>query len=417
MVIDRHKLRRERQRVRTSLQNEDDVSSLPILGIYFDGRKDKTFSQSKDGENYHRRVKTEEHISIVKEPESVYWGHVTPSSGSAKSISSSITNFLRDKKDTSDDIEAAECDGTPVNTGVKGGVIREMEKELGRALQWLVCLLHFNGLLLRHLFTYLDGPTSGPTSYTGPIGKALGKCEDLPVVKFNPIDCDIPSIVKVDVSSDQQYLYDMACVRTGNCSQDQSLKKPGPLSHAKWITTASRILRLYVATDNPSPELKAFVTFVLKVYVPSWFRIKRNPSCTERSRHVWAVIQDLPDAQRKVVDEVICNNAYFCHHENLLIAMLADDRKHVRELAYRRIWKSRDASQMRSSGIRVFKVPKVNLDAADYIDLIDWTVLKVTEPPLFTKISSEDIKSIINDGLSEQFLFPTLPCHTQAVEP
>ena len=127
---------------------------------------------------------------------------------------------------------------------------------------------------------------------------------------------------------------------------------------------------------------------------------------------MWVVIRDtryLPDAQRKVVDDVTCNNAYFCHHESLLIAMLADDRKHVRKLAYRRILKSRDASQMRSSGIRVFKIPKVNLDAADYIDLIDWTVLKITESLLLTKISSEDIKSIVNNGRNDYFYF--LDCH------
>lgn len=152
--------------------------------MYFDGRKDKAFSQSKYGVKYHGRVKTEDHISIVKEPESVYWGHVTPSGELAKFISSSITGVLRNKRDASDYIEAVRCDGTSVNTGEKCGVIREMEKDLGRPFQWLLCLFHFNELPLRHLFAHLDGTTSGPTSYTGSIGKTISKCEDLPIVSL-----------------------------------------------------------------------------------------------------------------------------------------------------------------------------------------------------------------------------------------
>ena len=44
---------------------------------------------------------------------------------------------------------------------------------------------------------------------------------------------------------------------------------------------------------------------------------------------MWAFIRDtryLTGGMRKVVDKAISNNAFFCHPENLLIAMLADDR-------------------------------------------------------------------------------------------
>ena len=40
------------------------------------------------------RTVIEEHISLIQEPGSVYIGHTTPSSGSAKSITDSILNFL-----------------------------------------------------------------------------------------------------------------------------------------------------------------------------------------------------------------------------------------------------------------------------------------------------------------------------------
>lgn len=60
----------------------------------------------------------------------MYWGHATPSGGPSKFISSSIIGFLQDKSDASDDIEVVGCDGLPINTGEKGGVFREIEKEL-----------------------------------------------------------------------------------------------------------------------------------------------------------------------------------------------------------------------------------------------------------------------------------------------
>lgn len=49
------------------------------------------------------------------------------------------------------------CDGTVINTGHKGGVIRLYEEYLQHALQRLTCLLHFSELPLRALFTKIDG--------------------------------------------------------------------------------------------------------------------------------------------------------------------------------------------------------------------------------------------------------------------
>jgi hypothetical protein len=75
-------------------------------------------------------------------------------------IKKSILNFLSTKYETKDLI-AIGYDGTVVNTGYKTGVIRLIE-ELGRPLQWIVCLFHFNELQLRHLVEQLDGKTNGP---------------------------------------------------------------------------------------------------------------------------------------------------------------------------------------------------------------------------------------------------------------
>ena len=70
------------------------------------------------------------------------------------------------------ELAAIGCDGTNVNTGKSGGVIRLLEEKLGKPLQWFVCLLHANKLPLRRLIQVLDGPTSGSKAFCGPIGRA-----------------------------------------------------------------------------------------------------------------------------------------------------------------------------------------------------------------------------------------------------
>ncbi|GBL85305.1 hypothetical protein AVEN_222767-1 [Araneus ventricosus] len=102
-------------------------------------------------------------------------------------------------------------DGTVVNTGVFNGVIRRHELKLHRPIQWITCLLHFNELPLRHLF---ERKCSGPSSYTGYIGRNLKACEKLPLVAFNCIECDSPGIDPTNLSCDQKYLLEICAAIT-----------------------------------------------------------------------------------------------------------------------------------------------------------------------------------------------------------
>ena len=54
-------------------------------------------------------------------------------------------------------MEAIACDGTMTNTEWKTGAVAETERNLGKALQWIICLKHCNELPLRHVFDKLDG--------------------------------------------------------------------------------------------------------------------------------------------------------------------------------------------------------------------------------------------------------------------
>ena len=132
--------------------------------------------KERDGK-FHRKTITEEHISIVAEPGSSYFGRITTSGGSSKVVTAELIEYTNTRNLDKIVIKAAGCDGTAVNTGMKGGIIRLLEVSLHRPLQWFVCQLHGNKLPLRHLFQYLDGPTNGPKGFAGTIGKSLHNCE------------------------------------------------------------------------------------------------------------------------------------------------------------------------------------------------------------------------------------------------
>ena len=415
-VIDRSKVRREREKKRIVLRSN--VMSSVLQGLYFDGRKDKTLTQSKNDNKCYRKVKMEEHITLVQQPESHYIGHVTPQSGSAKNIKQSIVTFLTDNQVDTKTIVAVGCDGTNVNTGRIGGIIRLLELEFSKPLQWFVCQLHANELPLRHLLEHLDGVTAGPRAFKGPIGKLMANCEQLPVIVFEKIEADFPEVTADDLSTDQQYLFDICeAVITGCCSLSLSRRDPGAMSHSRWLTTANRILRLYVASECPSDNLKTLATYVVRVYGPMWFHIKMKPSCKDGSLHLWRTISRsryLPKVYKAVIDPVIQRNGFFGHPENILLGMITDTRKHIRALGLRRILRSRN--ECKETGVREFDIPKLNFSAIDYIDLIEWQNLNITEPPVISTLSKAEIEEYIASECVPALEFPKFPCHTQSVE-
>lgn len=410
-IIDKNKVRREINKNRKSLQHSADNKF--IHGLYFDGRKDTTIIH-KEGR---RLTEKEEHISIIEEPGSKYFGHISlKASGSAEEIfQAMISHFI--KCNTSlEKLIVLGGDGTNVNTGWKSGVFRKLEVHIGRPLQWSVCMLHMNELPLRHLLQELDGGTKGPNSFSGNLGKLLDGCENLPVVSFQPIITTLPVVSERDLSTDQQYLYKICCaISSGKCSANIAKRNPGRLNHARWLTTANRLLRLYVATNNPPENLEIITRFILKVYAPTWFHIKTNPFLQFGAIHLWTAIKaarEFSGEVKNIFEKVISKNGYFAHPENLLLAMLFDCRDNIRELAINRILIARQHLQ---NNVRYFKPPVILFNAEDYTDLIDWQACNLTEPPLTMELSEEYLKNCIHKKKMIE-ISVNFPCHTQAVE-
>ena len=419
-VIDKSKVTREKQKSRK--QCMDSNKNANVISLYFDSRKDHTLLMEESGTKRIRREVIKEHVTVLAEPGSRYLGHFAPSSGNAKNNANSPIKFCKEKQIDINKIQFIECDGTDTNVGWKTGVIR-LEK-FKRPLHWIICQLHGNELTLRHLLIYSDRKTSKPTQFTGPIGKPLNETifENLQVVNFQPIPAeaiDVSEEYFADLSSDQKYLLEMyRAVSSGLCQPTLASLKPGKMTHSPWLTTAARALRLYVSTEKPSCNFKLVVQYIMMVYTPMWFKIKRNHTISQAPLHVFDTIfkcQKLLSQVREIVITVTERNAFGAHHESILAAMVSQTNLNHNEIAWRRILCSREQN-ISDGRIRQLQVPKLNINANSYIDLIDWTDTIVSEPSFTAFVTSKEIKEKIKSKLFSEFKTPELPCHTQSVE-
>ncbi|KPU75627.1 uncharacterized protein Dana_GF26820 [Drosophila ananassae] len=125
----------------------------------------------------------------------------------------------------------------------------------------------------------------------------------------------------------------------------------------------------------------------------------------------------LPKRLLKVVDPVIQHNAYFAHPENLLLSMLTDENLNLRKIGLQRILKAREKTPTAETSVRSFLLPKLNFNATKYYEMIDWSSIVVSPPPVLRNVSNAVLVSSIDNQLSiGQSNLLSFPCHTQAVE-
>lgn len=230
-LIDPKKIWRERNRVRQfEAKNRD--SQLPaqdLTALYFDGRKDVTYINRTGSKAQ------EEHVAVVAEPGGEYLTHFSPDSSKAIDQVKELISIVGGDKNN---IKVFGCDGTAVNTGTSGGIIRLFEVIHQKPVHWFICQLHGNELNLRALFKCLDGETTGPKSFIGPLGKlASGALHEMPVTTFASVSGHVPRIPETivkELSSDQRILYKLSvAVQSGAISEEDSNLKIGPLNHGR----------------------------------------------------------------------------------------------------------------------------------------------------------------------------------------
>ena len=313
--------------------------------------------QSDDGSTFLRKTKkAEHHLTFTYEngfSSGEYLTHRTiPVVGATGQVLANETLSVIEEYGSRDSLKAILVDNTSVNTGWKGGLVVKLEELLNRKLHMIGCALHQNELPFKAIFKKLDGGTTGPRSFSGILGK---KCKEnnheLPQVSFNKIETPIgedyiSAAVLNDLSSDQRLLFEYCKgIGSGRVDDQWASWKIGPLNHARWLTLAIRILCVYSRETKPTPTLKQLVYFIVQVYAPTWFEIKKSSKFHESPKILFDCIQRIKQLPFEDIKhtalENIQRNAFCLLPDNFVYAMIKDDEPTMRNIALKLILASR----------------------------------------------------------------------------
>ena len=213
-----------------------------------------------------------------------------------------------------------------------------------------------------------------------------------------------------ELSPDQRCLYNMCiAVQSGVVNQILAVKSPGNIHHARWLTRANRILLMYVSTKNPEENLVQLVSNILNLYAPGWFHIKSHPLCTQGAPNFFfliSLLQQLPEHDRNIHTQVFQRNSYFARSEKILLAAVVNENSEIRRNAITKIIDCRKSESL----LRQFNIPKIlNINASNYIEMIDWEKEAIHPPPILQEITDDDLIC----GIEKILQIPPFLCHTQ----
>ena len=92
---------------------------------------------------------------------------------------------------------------------------------------------------------------------------------------------DLPTAVMEDLSTDQEHAYILfKAVTSLNISFDHAALQCGTMDHSRWLTTANRVMKLWMSEhglqDEDLGNLKAVLEWLVGCYYPMWFQIKSH---------------------------------------------------------------------------------------------------------------------------------------------
>ena len=150
------------------------------------------------------------------------------------------------------------------------------------------------------------------------------------------------------------------------------------------------------------------------MYVPSWVHVNCNPGCQDGDPNFFysmELLKAVPRELQELAKPAYQRNSFWAHRENVILAMVSDQRKEVREKAVLYIQKARREFDPEGE-VRKFEVQELNWAASFYFDMVNLNESPTTEPPLLMHLSDETIESAIDTPL----VIPKYECHTQDVE-
>ena len=199
---------------------------------------------------------------------------------------------------------------------------------------------------------------------------------------------------------------------------------PGRVNCARWVTTGSNILKVYLGTSTPSPKLQLLVDIIINIYTPSLINIRQHFHISNGSKHFYNLFEYSRNLFQKKYNErelfalvvnTLKRNGFYAHPENILIAMLFDPN--LKEEAVAMIETLRE-NEKSFRGVRKFAVPhgylRFDETCTSYNQLFDFERLfeiECASPPILADYSINQIRE-----LAFEDSFKKIPCHSQHVE-
>ena len=188
-VLYQKKVNRLKKKAR--LRQVEERKGKSILAVGIDERKDWTKVQVGEGKFGAKRFQKEkvENCAIVYWPGEQFAGLVATSGGSGQELAKDVINFFEENDTDISELLAGLSDGCSKMTGWRNGTWACFERMIGHPVQRIVCFLHHTEKPFAALFKHYDGKTTGPNSFSGPIGSEI--TEDvwkLEVVEFERLE-------------------------------------------------------------------------------------------------------------------------------------------------------------------------------------------------------------------------------------
>ena len=428
LIIPRTTMQRKIEKMNLSKTAEHKDQKKGLVYIGHDGRQDATMMPKG-------KFVKEDHLVYVDEK----GDYITHSSFAKNEPSKAVdiakkVNKIVDETESYDTLTYVASDGEIKNTGHLGGINRLMEIHLKRPLTMIMCVLHAGERPMSALFKKYDGKSNCPGFNGGPIGRAMTKFQKdgyKPIVNFKKV----PGLVKdysddpdfiASLNNDLQYLYEICiALQKGRQHFSDALanKIPGQMHQARWVTLASNEARYYAQTPNPTENQKNGVEYVVNVYAPSIFDIKKHPHISQGTVHLYNIIKRGRDLLFHKEDKAewitfktsILHNCWMAHVEMLIIALIHDDRKSKRSKGVRLI---REARQTVTDEMRAIEKPTeemINFIAEDYSELLNLKkVDRITEPPCTFKFNDQELDEIVLGTRTPDL--GNIYCHSSHVE-
>ena len=132
--------------------------------------------------------------------------------------------------------------------------------------------------------------------------------------------------------------------------------------------------------------------FLINVNFPGWFQIKFNNKVTDGPKNYLNILTQVMGFPNKIIQDIVVavlqRNAYFAPHENILLAMPADNDHNIRLLVVNKILSIRVSKKNLDNVGRdeevdasKFIMPKINTNAKTYYSLSSLSLKDIDEPP------------------------------------